>query len=190
MAILPNAYKIGTEYRVEDIFSVQEPLKQSLSVTAGNIYTKDANGWIIETPFTGTTTVAVDLRRGIFYALEDSRNGTAPAGERGEPDTADGHRLSSFATLTSFVILKAPADISSGRLVSVAKVNQSGTSGQQGFVAASVTADTVQDTPAGGTANDVLGRVWTVLTTRSRTDRRPKVKTAAGDLVAVRLGIR
>jgi len=191
MPILPHAYKIGTEYRVEDIFSSREPVKQSLAITAGNIYTKNTDGYIIEVPHTGTTTVKCDLRRGVFYALVDSPDGT---GDRA--DAADGDRLVPFATLTSFVLLKADAGVTSGDRVSIKTQNQVSTSGQPDYVAPDVIADTVERTATIGSAaggaehlNEAIGRVWEVLAPRSRTDRRGKVETEAGDIVAVRLGV-
>ena len=191
MAILPLGYKIGPEYRVEDMFSQDEPVKQALAIKLGHIYTKDTNGYIIEVPHTGTTTVKCDLRRGVFYALVDSANGT---GDRA--DSADGSRLVPFAQLSSFVLMEADAGITSGDRVSIKTQNQVGTSGQPNYVAPDVIANRLVRTPTIGSAaggaehlNEVVGRVWEVLTARSRTDRRSKVETAAGDIVAVRLGV-
>lgn len=191
MAILPHAYKIGTEYRVEDIFSQREPVKQDLAIEEGHVYTKNSDGFIIEVPHTGTTTVRCDLRRGAFYALVNS---PAPTGDRA--DGADGARLVPFAELTSFVLLKADAGITSGDRVSLKTQNQVSTSGQNDYVAPDVIADTVERTATIGSSagsaqilNEVVGRVWEVLAPRSRTDRRSKVETEAGDIVAVRLGV-
>lgn len=189
MPILPNRYKIGTEYRVEDIFITSEPIKAALNIKAGNVYTKNSSGYIIEVPHTGTTTVVADLRYGIFYAIGDNENGK---GDRAD-GTTDGKRLGQFAQPTSFVIMKADANISAGNRVLLKTQNRSGTSGQPGYVADDVIADTVEACPAVTSSaflpNTYLGRVLEVLTTRSRTDRRGKVQTAAGDLVAVRLGV-
>jgi len=181
-AIKPFNYTPGTEFRAGDLWTQKMPLKRDVQVTMGNIYTKDANGYVVAP--TAAAGVA-DLRRAAFQATESWTNSRWPIGMGpASDDTADADRYSSFAMATSFIVMYADADVIPGGIVDLAAT---------GTV---ITANRVSPNATAARTNGTLGMCMDILAptddgtgVNAVQDRRRKAKTAAGDLVLVRLGV-
>lgn len=183
--IRPFMYTPGNEFRVGDIWTQRIPVKADLEVTIGRIYTKDTNGYIVApTAASGQA----DLRRGVFQATETWTNTKWPIGgfpASDDPSTnGDGNRYVSFAVPTSFVVLYSDADVYPGLMVDMAAAGTA------------FTADRVKANATAARANGTVGMCVDILeptndgsALNAIPDRRRKAKTAAGDLVLVRLGV-
>lgn len=185
-ALTPYRYTPGVTYWPEHIWGTSEPLKQDVEIEMGNIYTKDANGYIIKVVAASGT---CQLERGIFQASRSWTNTKFPEGEKAaSADTADGQRKMLFWGLDSFVILKARSAAVPGQIVDLYANG------------ATVTPDTVVGNTTGVKTRGSIGVLQDILKLSADSrdastdydDRTRPARTGTGndDLVVVRLGVR
>jgi len=176
-------YEPGISYWPEHLWSTSESLKQDLEVTQGYIYTKDANGYIIAPTAAGGV---AQCQRGVFQCTRSWTNSIFPRGRKAaSSDGADGDRRDMFYGLTSFIVMKAKANIVPGQLVDV---DATATTPDNSAVKPNTTR--IPNAGTVGTCLDILK-----LTKDSQDsgvtydDRTRPLKTADDDNILVRMGV-
>ena len=161
-----NPYEAGDDIFQQEGLTRSHKVAANLAIVKGNIYTKNAAGFLVAPSATGSVAA---LNRGVFQAkTAHSANATA------------GGAFVQCLNKSAWMILKAPAGIVEGNRVGLATPT-----------ATTIDADTckaVTDYDAG-----FLGTVYQILTVNDVTDvsapDERKDVTLAGDLVVVQTGV-
>lgn len=156
-----NPYKPGDDVYPKYNVTTTEKIKSGVSITKGEVYTLDSNGYLVAlTAASGTANI--NNLNGVFQAKD-----TVAAPSSGD---SDGKRSVQVLRKRSRIAMYAPANVTRGDTVAVA--------------AASGTPDP-DKVLIQASSNPAIGEVFDILTVDS--DANKKLKTADNDVILVEL---